>query len=165
MGQINQININHIKREDNPFRPGFDVPPPYLAGRDEESRALLEAAESVVGGRSEGVRDIVLYGPRGTGKSSLLTNVIRQITTKKLALRIVSLPAQRLSCSQKAIELLVDSAKSPFFSKLLVGAAGVTWKSLRIELKEPELSDAMARRLAKQYSCLQRAIEHLARLG
>ena len=58
----------------NPFTPNFSRPPPHLAGRGKETArwagllARLKKADP-----SAGVGDILLmYGPRGTGKTALL---------------------------------------------------------------------------------------------
>ena len=63
---------------DNPFTPGAGLLPPYLAGRDEEQRQIGEllAATQRGGGAAP---DLVLFGPRGTGKTVLLAWVKEQI--------------------------------------------------------------------------------------
>ena len=56
---------------DNPFRPGFGVSPPYLAGRDgvlrEWSKQFRHLTEAGDGGC------LLIYGPRGMGKTVLIT--------------------------------------------------------------------------------------------
>lgn len=60
-----------------PFRPGPGRPPPYLAGRGREQsvfrRFLTELEE-----RRPPPREVVLYGPRGNGKTTLLAWVERE---------------------------------------------------------------------------------------
>lgn len=54
-----------------PFRPGPGRPPPYLAGREREQsvfRRLLTDLEK----RKPPPKEVVLYGPRGNGKTTLL---------------------------------------------------------------------------------------------
>lgn len=60
-----------------PFRPGPGRPPPYLAGRKREQsvfRRLLTDLEE----RRPPPREVVLYGPRGNGKTTLLAWVERE---------------------------------------------------------------------------------------
>ena len=57
--------------EVSPFKPGYGGMPPYLAGRETE-QALLEEALDVLKKDGEGIRGIVMYGPRGMGKTVLL---------------------------------------------------------------------------------------------
>ena len=60
-----------------PFRPGPGRPPPYLAGRGREQsvfRRLLTELEE----RRPPPREVVLYGPRGNGKTTLLAWVERE---------------------------------------------------------------------------------------
>ena len=61
----------------NPFQPGFGLTPAYMGHRPNLEKALLDALESV---RDEapGARGILLYGPRGNGKTVLLNWLQRQ---------------------------------------------------------------------------------------
>ena len=55
------------------FRPGAGTRPPFLAGRAAEQRILAGAAEEIdekdERGRANVPQDVVLYGPRGNGKT------------------------------------------------------------------------------------------------
>ena len=64
--------------ESNPFTPGAGLSPPYLAGRDEEQRQIGEllAATQRDGAAAP---DLVLFGPRGTGKTVMLAWIKEQI--------------------------------------------------------------------------------------
>ena len=57
------------------FRPGTGARPPFLAGRAAGQRILAGAAEELDEkddrGRANIPQDIVLYGPRGNGKTAL----------------------------------------------------------------------------------------------
>ncbi len=55
----------------SPFRPGRGTLPPYLAGRLAE-RALIREQLEILAERDAPSSDIVLYGPRGNGKTALL---------------------------------------------------------------------------------------------
>ena len=56
---------------DSPFLPGSGMLPPYLAGRETE-QALIRRFLTVIAKRNPLGRDIVLYGPRGNGKTALI---------------------------------------------------------------------------------------------
>ncbi|WP_424947431.1 AAA family ATPase [Candidatus Spongiihabitans sp.] len=55
----------------NPFNPGSGGSPPYLAGRENEQGRLMKILAEMSAGRSPGA-DMVMYGPRGMGKTVLL---------------------------------------------------------------------------------------------
>ena len=54
----------------NPFKPGYGLPPPYLAGREEEQKLLNRRLDDMAAG--ELVNGVAIYGPRGMGKTVLL---------------------------------------------------------------------------------------------
>ena len=54
-----------------PFRPGTGARPPYLAGRGEEQELLREFLVDLDAGLAPGTL-VILYGPRGNGKTALL---------------------------------------------------------------------------------------------
>ena len=56
----------------NPFNPGAGQPPPYLAGREKEQAIIKEDLARLNNGRSPAA-DILMYGPRGMGKTALLS--------------------------------------------------------------------------------------------
>ena len=57
------------------FRPGEGARPPFLAGRAAEQQILVDAAEELEGkdkqGKASIPQNIILYGPRGNGKTAL----------------------------------------------------------------------------------------------
>ncbi|MCY4150159.1 MAG: AAA family ATPase [Gammaproteobacteria bacterium] len=53
------------------FRPGTGVEPPYLAGRLEEQAFFNDRIEKLVEGQHI-VSDMIVYGPRGNGKTAML---------------------------------------------------------------------------------------------
>jgi len=60
------------------FRPGTGVEPPYLAGRLEERAFFNEQAERLVE-RQKIVSDMIVYGPRGNGKTAMLRYLQKRI--------------------------------------------------------------------------------------
>ena len=63
--------IDRDKFGPNPFAPEFGLDPPYLAGRGEESRWWRQALAT--GGKKGTGRIALMYGPRGTGKTSVMS--------------------------------------------------------------------------------------------
>lgn len=55
----------------NPFTPGYDRIPPVFAGREWEMDVMEKLARDLSSGQPGGP-DVVLYGPRGNGKTTLL---------------------------------------------------------------------------------------------
>jgi len=61
----------------NPFRPGHGGAPPYLAGREPEQSLFRKVSDDLRSGVPVS-RSLVVYGPRGNGKTALLRWVKRQ---------------------------------------------------------------------------------------
>ena len=101
----------------NLFRPGDGGRPPYLAGRSRELQAVEPMAADLRATRSPSA-NVILYGPRGNGKTVLL-NVIGdrlqqagtaavQVTAKGGAASLEQMLAAR--CAEGPLALLVDEA-------------------------------------------------------
>ena len=78
----------------NPFTPGYGGMPPHLAGREDSQAALADALAALRAGKPG--RGIVMYGPRGMGKTVLLNwvqaqceraGIVATSTTPALGLR------------------------------------------------------------------------------
>ena len=69
-------------RKSNPFNIGPGVPPPYLAGRQNEQELFNSSLESMAAGES--VSMVVMYGPRGMGKTTLLGWLQKQCFERKI---------------------------------------------------------------------------------
>ena len=67
-----------VSTELGPFKPGAGRPPPYLAGREREQSLLRSHFEVLRRGRSAPA-EILLYGPRGHGKTALLRWAKREV--------------------------------------------------------------------------------------
>ena len=76
-----------------PFRPGTGARPPYLAGRGEEQKLLREYLCDLDACLAPGTF-VVLYGPRGNGKTALLGWLEREAGRSFGAATSVVLPTQ-----------------------------------------------------------------------
>ena len=108
----------------NPFRPGRGVLPPVLAGRDEE----LERADRLLGQLAEGVtpaQDLLLYGPRGNGKTALLARIGERASA--LGLRAERLPVTELDTRVNLVRALQERIAPPArITGVQAGVLGVT---------------------------------------
>ena len=114
-------------REDNPFKPGPGRPPPYLAGRETEQRLLGTSLRAAKGSGSGEI--IVMYGPRGTGKTVLL-NWFKTECSKVDALAIPATPSTELESIADLPRLLLPASRLPDEVSLGVkGVLSMAWKS------------------------------------
>ncbi|MCY3767960.1 MAG: ATP-binding protein [Gammaproteobacteria bacterium] len=60
------------------FQAGAGIIPPYLAGRNQEKEFFKKRVRDLANGRSI-VRDMIVYGPRGNGKTVLLRSLQKKI--------------------------------------------------------------------------------------
>ena len=121
------------------FRPGSGVEPPLLAGRAaplQEFKLLLSNLQA----RRNPPRDVVLYGPRGNGKTALL-NVFRNIC-RRAGIDVVSLTPERLANNAELASRLLynDTAE---IGNLLQGLRPDT-----LSVKAPLLGEANWRQLS-----------------
>ena len=118
-------------RKHNPFTPGFGVEPPYLAGRETEQTILTKLLHRTTDlGKGQ---PIVMYGPRGTGKTVLL-NWLEAKCNKEGVVAIKATPSGKLRSMDALPTLLLrDNKLRP--DKLVAGIGSVRaeW-----DMKRPE---------------------------
>ena len=91
----------------NPFQPGRGVLPPLIAGREPELARAERCLSHLTEGRSP-PRDLLFYGPRGNGKTTLLLEIERR--ARERGLRAESLPAAALTERAALVRLLQERA-------------------------------------------------------
>ena len=89
----------------NPFQPGRGILPPLLAGRDAELGAADEALAQLTEDRSPS-EDLLFYGPRGNGKTTLLLEIERRARERGLRVEDLSPPA--LDGNERLVRLLQE---------------------------------------------------------
>ena len=91
----------------NPYRPGRGVAPPVLAGR----ASVLDIAEErldVLAAGGMPPQDLLLYGPRGNGKTTLLIELDRR--ARERGLRVEDLPVDALTARERLVRHLQERA-------------------------------------------------------
>lgn len=118
----------------NPFRPGRGVAPPVLAGRDGE----LALAEHRLGELADGMspaQDLLLYGPRGNGKTSLLARIADR--ARELGMRAERLPVTELDSKASLVRALQERTAPP------VRVTGVSVATVGVSTELPTLPVAV----------------------
>ena len=116
------------------FTPGTGAVPPYLAGRKQEQEYFRDCVE-VLKGRNSVSRDLILYGPRGNGKTALL----RYLQTKTRQeegdrLDILWVTPNTMSTETEFAHLLSGPKKLKNRFKKLTGSVGAWVASAGIEM-------------------------------
>ena len=91
----------------NPFQPGRGVLPPLMAGRDRE----LELAEEYLAVLDRGESpsdDLLFYGPRGNGKTTLRLEIERRARERRL--RVERFPVAALADRSRLVRQLQERA-------------------------------------------------------
>ena len=119
--------MESFKSED-PFTPGFGEVPPYLAGRVDQQVVFTKDLGKLSAGKSP--LAMVLYGPRGMGKTTLLSwfeNEVEQSEAKENPIRVVSVTPDRLKSSDSLWNALLPppSLIKKGFNKIKKVSAGV----------------------------------------
>ncbi|MGI9250767.1 MAG: ATP-binding protein [Pseudohongiellaceae bacterium] len=108
----------------NPFRPGFGLMPPHLAGREAEQAVFAKAMGML---QADGIgKTIVMYGPRGMGKTVLLGWLEAQCEKKGISVTGTA-PSSKLKSAEILPELLLPASWLP--QEVSVSAGG--WLSAK----------------------------------
>ena len=69
-----------LDKRSSPFKPGAGLLPPYLAGREKEQAIIRKSLTNLREGEPPAA-DILMYGPRGMGKTALLKWIKDEVET------------------------------------------------------------------------------------
>ena len=130
----------------SPFRPAPGRLPPHLAGRDAEQSLFRELLDEL-GQRRAPESEVVLYGPRGNGKTALLAWVEEEAASRP-RVDVVRVTPSRFHDREDYARVL---RLRRWWSRLLPGALtvkGVRWRSHSAE--PPSLHQLIARRVRRK---------------
>ena len=136
-----------MKAAEGPFRPGTGRFPPYLAGRRTEQRFF----HSRIAARAEGVpppSEVILFGPRGNGKTALLVWLHREIAGTA-GIETVRLTPSEIETGAELAERLLPESWWADPAPDDVSVAGITWRPGRRK-RLPTARDVLTARAAKK---------------
>ena len=113
---------------ENPFVPGQGVIPPYLAGRDREQSILSRRLDKLANGTPPGTH-LILYGPRGNGKTVLLEWSLRQARERSIDVIDIGLGEADADDSQFRESPILTRWMRALSGASLMGA-GIRWREL-----------------------------------
>ena len=87
----------------NPFQPGRGILPPLVAGRERELEIAQRLLGDLAGGRSP-TPDLLFYGPRGNGKTTLLLEIGRR--ARERGMRVENLSVYALTDPNRLVGML-----------------------------------------------------------
>ena len=128
-------NTMTLNKGSSPFNPGAGQLPPYLAGREKEQAIIRKDLDRMNSGRPPAA-DILMYGPRGMGKTALLGWIGKEIEksdpTDK-AIRAEYITPYDLTSPAKMWERLLPSDfwenLKPDTTNIKLPMVSATWKS------------------------------------
>ena len=125
---MSQSDLKHL------FTPGTGAIPPYLAGRKQEQKYFRDCVE-VLKSRNSVSRDLILYGPRGNGKTALLRYLQTKTRQKEGdRLDILWVTPNTMSTETEFAHLLSGPKKLKDRFKKLTGSVGAWVASAGIEM-------------------------------
>ena len=130
-----------------PFQPGPGGMPPYLAGREAEQalfRTLLKRLEDRIPLPSE----VVLYGPRGNGKTVLLGWLEDEAMSRAKVDTVVLLPSE-IPDGGRLAELLLPRSWWERLTPQEVAVAGISWRPGGAGGPPPSVDAVLAARARK----------------
>ena len=132
---------------EGPFRPGTGRLPPYLAGRETEQAFF----RTRIGAMADGVpppSEVILYGPRGNGKTALLVWLQQEIA-RMGGVESVRLTPADIPTGARLAESLLPEAWWANLTPEDISVAGITWRPGRAR-QAPAARDVLAARARKK---------------
>lgn len=132
--------------DEGPFRPGPGLPPPHLAGRGAEQSLFRRLLAGLVNGQAPDA-DVVLYGPRGNGKTALLEWLEAEAKTCR-GLEVLSLTPPEIRDVPTFVARLL---RRPYWRRLAPAEGsfrGMTWRSR--EERSRSLTEALSSRVRRR---------------
>ena len=129
-----------------PFRPGTGRPPPYLAGREEEQDLFLMLLADLDRGRPA-PSEVILYGPRGNGKTALLGWISRRARSST-GVDVERLTPSKFDTPARLAELLLPASWWQTVRPDEFGVRGISWRPG--QGPAPDLAEVLALRVGRK---------------
>ena len=129
------------------FKPGPGGLPPYLAGREREQQICRAFLDRLRQGAAP-PRDLILYGPRGNGKTTLLS-WLHDVARTRDSVDVIHLTPAAIPTEEKLVRRLLSPT---WWRRLLPGEvsiSGVRWRAGQSP-DAPALDEALAGRTGKK---------------
>lgn len=124
------------------FKPGTGGLPPYLAGREDEQQICQTFLDHLRKGAAPS-RDLILYGPRGNGKTTLLS-WLHEEADKCDAVDVIQLTPAAMSTEEKLVRRLLPPPEwwqAPRANKVPISG---------VERRVPSLDEVLVARTEKK---------------
>ena len=130
-----------------PFRPGTGGLPPFLAGREPE-KALFSSLLAVLDRGEPTPSEIILYGPRGNGKTALLAWV-QEVAAPSYAVDVIRLTPSNIRTGLQLAERLLPKIWWDAIVPDTIALRGLTWRPGE-GAPPPEADQVLAARASKR---------------
>ena len=121
--------------ESNPFKPGYGLLPPYLAGRESEQELFNSSLDAMTVG--DVVSGVVMYGPRGMGKTVLLGWLEEQCAKREIR-HVAGDPTDMLGSVDDLGNMLLSGLRPPDGWHIQRVSIGGKW--LKVDMDAPPRS-------------------------
>ena len=134
--------------DSGPFRPGPGGRPPFLAGREEE-QSLFESRLAVLDRGKPPASEVILYGPRGNGKTALLA-WIEEVAAPSYAVDVIRLTPTEIRTGLKLAECLLPKIWWDAIVPDTIALRGLTWRPGEKDVPVPAARAVLAARASKR---------------
>ena len=133
--------------DSGPFRPGTGGLPPHLAGRADEQDLFRSRLAQLDRGEPT-PSEIILYGPRGNGKTALL-RWIEKVAAPSYSVDVVWLTPSKIRTGLQLAERLLPKIWWKGIRPDTIAVRGLTWRPGK-DLPPPEADQVLAARASKR---------------
>ena len=130
-----------------PFRPGTGGLPPYLAGRENE-QALFHSLLALLDRGEAPPSEVILYGPRGNGKTALLV-WLKEVAAPAYAVDVIRLDPSKIRTGLRLAERLLPRSWWDAVAPDKISFRGITWRPGK-DIPAPAADEALAARVSKR---------------
>lgn len=129
----------------NPFTPGYGLLPPHLAGQTAERYKIFEQVGATANGEIS-AKDVVVYGPRGSGKTSLLRAVEETLSNLNVNVTLELMTATDLKSAEDARGELIGVVGQSLWEALKPSEWGLDWRGMQAKWQRGEISRSEVRK-------------------